>query len=35
MDGNEIGRIVQQQMDQYRIEQQNRQRSAMTGEFYS
>ena len=35
MDGNEIGRIVQQQMDQHRIEQQNRQRSAMTGGLYS
>lgn len=34
MDGNEIGRIVKQQMDQHNFERQNRERSAMTGGFY-
>ncbi len=34
MDAHEIGRVVQQHFAQQQFEQQNRQRSAMTGGFY-
>jgi len=34
MDPNDVGRIVQQHLAQQQFEQQNRQRSAMTGGFY-
>lgn len=34
MDAHEIGRVVQQHLDQQQFEQQNRQRSAMTGGLY-
>lgn len=34
MDAHEIGRVVQEHLNQQQFEQQNRQRSAMTGGFY-